>query len=38
MTNSELKNKLSQDKKTTLTKTVTIDELYNNIFYIKLYK
>ena len=28
MTNSELKNKLSQDKKTTFTKTVTIDELY----------
>ena len=37
MTNSELKNKLSQDKKTTFTKTVTIDELYNNIF-IELYK
>ena len=28
MTNSELRNKLSQDKKTTFTKTVTIDELY----------
>ena len=28
MTNSELKNKLSQDKKTTFTKVVTIDELY----------
>ena len=28
MTNSELKNKLSQDKKTTFTKTVTVDELY----------
>ena len=28
MTNSELKNKLSQDKKTTFTKCVTIDELY----------
>ena len=28
MTNSELKNKLNQDKKTTFTKTVTIDELY----------
>ena len=28
MTNSERKNKLSQDKKTTFTKTVTIDELY----------
>ena len=28
MKNSELKNKLSQDKKTTFTKTVTIDDLY----------
>ena len=28
MTNSELKNKLSQDKNTTFTKTLTIDELY----------
>ena len=28
MTNSELKNKLSQDKKTAFTKTVTIDDLY----------
>ena len=28
MTNSELRNKLSQDKKTTFTKCVTIDELY----------
>ena len=28
MTNSELKNKLSQDKKTTFTRTVTVDELY----------
>ena len=28
MTNSELKNKLSQDKKTAFTKCVTIDELY----------
>ena len=28
MTNSELKNKLSQDKKTTFTKVVTVDELY----------
>ena len=28
MTNSELKNKLSQDKKTTFTKVVTIDDLY----------
>ena len=28
MLNSELRSKLSQDKKTTFTKTVTIDELY----------